>query len=167
MVVGIRSIVGASRFSGNNDNPNYDLGTHLWEKQKVRNPFRKLRYVKWWFQRANHKVPPCDCWDYKHTLADNIAQGMEFLLHEGVTDWENPLHKQEKAELEFVLDWAREFPYYDSAIFARDENEKKELQAKFGSGGYIVCTKQEFEAWQKRTEKAFKYLAKNIHGLWD
>ena len=125
---------------------------------------KKLRYIKWWFQRANHKLPPCDCWDYKYTLVDNIEQGLSFLLHEGVTDWEQ--HSKEKKDLEYVLDWAREFPYYDTALFAADDNEKNKLQEKF-DGDYIVCTKKDFEAWQKRTEKAFKILAKYIHGLWD
>lgn len=130
----------------------------------MRHPFRA---VKWWFQRANYKVPECDCWDYKYTLVENIRQGLEFLLHDGQTDWENPIHKKTYKELQFVLDWARAFPYYDRAVFATNEKEKKELEKVWAQRDYIVCTREDLEAWQKRTDKAFKYLGKNIHGLWD
>lgn len=133
----------------------------------MRNLFRKLRYVRWWFQRANRKLPPCDCWDYKYTLVGNIEQGLSYLLKDGVTDWEHPYHKRQKKELEFVLDWAREFPHYDRCIFAADENDKKELLKKWGDTDYIICTQKDLDEWQKRTDKAFKYLAKNLHGLWD
>ena len=55
-------------------------------------PFRqirnKFRQIKWWFMRANRKLPPCDWWNYKYTLADFIAQGLEGLLCQGVTDWD-------------------------------------------------------------------------------
>jgi len=131
--------------------------------RQIRNGFRR---VKWWFMRANGTLPPCDWWDYKYSLADFIKQGLSGLLHEGVTDWDSKHHKKEKKDLEFVLDWAIEFPYYESGIIASNEDDCKNLKNQFGDE-VLVMTKDDFEEFQKRTEKAFKLLAKNIHTLWD
>ena len=38
---------------------------------------KRPRAIKWWFQRANGKLPECDCWEYKDTLVLNIRQGLE------------------------------------------------------------------------------------------
>lgn len=126
-----------------------------------------LRRIKWWFERANGQLPPCDCWDYKYTLANNLEQGLSFLLDDGNTDWEHSHMTKQKRELQFILDWAKAFPYYDTAICVKDEKEKAELEKTWEQNERIVITSKEADEWQKRTEKAFKYLAKNIHGLWD
>lgn len=117
--------------------------------------------------RANGKLPPCDWWDYKYNLADYIKQGLENLLYNGNTDWNCDYHKQEKEDLEFILKWATEFPWYESAVIARDEENLGELKKKFPPDSYMIITKEEAEAFDKKTEKAFKLLAKNYHTLWD
>ena len=129
-------------------------------------PLRKIRYVKWWFQRANHEVPPCDYWDFKYSLADYIRQGLEGLLHEGVTDWDAPCHRREKKDLEFILDWAIEFPYYESAIVAFNQDDWVAMKKKFQNTDATVLTREQFDEFEKRTEKAMRLLAKNIHTLW-
>lgn len=133
----------------------------------MRNPFRKLRYVKWWFQRANRKLPPCDWWDYKYTLADFIKQGLKGLLYEGVTDWDSNYHKKEKQDLEFVLSWATEFPYYESAIVALNDEDFEAMKKRFQDADTMVITEKEYLEFQKKTEKAFKLLAKHYSTLWD
>ena len=132
-------------------------------------PFRQIRNgcrrIKWWFQRANGKLPPCDWWDYKYTLADFIRQGLEGLLHEGVTDWENPYHKKEKKDLEFVLQWAKDFPKYESGIVALDATDWGIMQMT--NPDLFVYTEEEYREFEKRTKKAFGLLAKHYHTLWD
>ena len=64
------------------------------------------------------------------------------------------------------MDWAIEFPYYESGIIASDEDDFKNLKKQLGDE-VLIMTKDDFQAFQKRTEKAFKLLAKNIHTLWD
>lgn len=132
--------------------------------KRVRNRFRS---VKWWFMRANGKVPPCDWWDYKYTLAEHIRQALTGLLYEGMTDWDNPIHKKEKEDLEFVLKWATEFPWYESAVVAMNNKDLEELKKKFPPDSYMVITKKQLNEFDKKTEKAFKLLARNLHSLWD
>ena len=132
--------------------------------KRIRNRFRR---IKWWFWRANRKLPPCDWWDYKYTLADFIRQGLTGLLYEGVTDWDCDYHKKEKKDLEFVLQWATEFPWYESAIVATDNEDLADLKKKFPADSYMVITEEQAKEFDKRTEKALKLLAKNIHTLWD
>lgn len=116
--------------------------------------------------RANGKMPPCDWWDFKYSLADYIRQGLEGLLYNGVTDWDSEYHKKEKKELEEILDWAICFPYMESGIIARDDEDLKDLQKKFGDDVMII-SKKGWEEWEKQQAKALKLLAKNIHTLWD
>lgn len=125
--------------------------------------FRNLKYRR---QRAKGILPACDCWDYKYTLVDNIRQGLTYLLEKGCTDWDSPYHAKQKRELEFVLDWAKAFPDWDCSVFAKDEETRKEFEKKFGDS-FMIVTADEVKEWEKRTKKAFEYLAKNIHGLWD
>lgn len=132
--------------------------------RQIRNGFRR---VKWWFMRANRKLPPCDWWDFKYSLADYIAQGLEGLLHEGVCDWDSPIHKQEKKDLEYILAWAKTFPYMESGIVASNKKDYKELCEKFKDSDVIVMTKEAWEQWEKEQARAFKLLAKNYHTLWD
>lgn len=133
-------------------------------------PFRQIRNgcrrVKWWFMRANRKLPPCDWWDFKYNLADFIKQGLEGLLKEGVTDWDSDYHKKEKEDLEKVLAWATAFPYMESGIIAQDGQDLAELQKQFGDDVMII-SKKGWEEWEKEQVKAFKLLAKNISTLWD
>ena len=134
-------------------------------------PFRQIRNgcrrVKWWFMRANRKLPPCDWWDYKYTLADFIKQGLEGLLYKGVCDWDSEYHKKEKKELEFVLKWATAFPYMESGIVAKDEEDYAKLCKEFQDTDVMIMTKETWEQWEKDQAKAFRLLAKNFHTLWD
>lgn len=127
---------------------------------------RRLNRIKWWFQRANGRVTPPQWWDYKFDLADFIKQGLEGLLYNGVTDWDNPIHKKEKEDLEYILEWARDFPQYESAIVVTDEEEKRRKYI-VEEEDFLIITIDEAREFDKRTEKAFKLLAKNIHSLWD
>lgn len=128
---------------------------------------RCARQVKWWFMRANGKLPPCDWWDFKYNLADYIKQGLENLLYNGNTDWDSDFHKKEKQDLEFVLKWAIEFPYYESALVAMNQDDYEQLKKKFPDGKTLVLTKEQFQEFEKRTEKAMRLLAKNYFSLWD
>lgn len=132
--------------------------------KRIRNRFRA---IKWWFQRANHKLPPCDCWDYKYTLVDNIKQGLDYLLNHGVTDWNNPYHKQEKKDLTFILEWAKDFPLYESSIIAINNEDYITTSKLFENTDTLILTKEEWDKWKKRQDKALKLLAKNISTLWD
>lgn len=117
--------------------------------------------------RANRKLPPCDWWDYKYTLANFIEQGLEGLLYKGNTDWDCDYHKQEKKDLEFILQWAKEFPLYESGIMAQDADDFVRLNTMFSGKEVFIYTKEDWEAFEKKTKKAFTLLAKNIHTLWD
>lgn len=130
--------------------------------KRIRNRFCK---IKWWFQRANGKVTPDMWWDYKYTLADFIRQGLEGLLYEGVTAWDNPYHKKEKEDLEFVLQWAKDFPKYESGIVALDDTDYGIM--RMANPDIFVYSKEEAKEFDKRTEKAFKLLAKHYKTLWD
>lgn len=145
----------------------FDL-TPAWLYRSYRWVVERPRHIKWWFQRANGRLPDCDCWSYKYTLADNIRQGMDYLLREnGYIDWSgDKQHRKLKKDLEFVRQWAKEFPNIASCIVVHDSDEKKEKELTFGDK-YLVLTIDELKEYEKRTEKAFKILAKNIHGLWD
>lgn len=129
------------------------------------NPFRKLKYIRYYAQRLKGDLPACDCWDYKYTLVKNIEQGLTFLLEEGMTDWDAPVHQQEKKELEYVLNWARTFPVMNLAIIVDDLAEKQQKMTEVTDRR--VVTKREWAEWEKQTQKAFAYLAKNIYTLWD
>ena len=115
---------------------------------------------RWNRQRNNGKLPACDCWDYKYTLADNIKQGVEYLLEHKHCD------KKMEKDLTFIRDWAKDFPWYESAVVTSDEDEKMECINTFG-GIVLIITVDEAQEFDKRTEKAFKLLAKYIHDLWD
>lgn len=111
--------------------------------KKIRNRYRR---IKWWFMRANGKMPPCDWWDYHCTLVKNIEQGLTGLLYEGVTDWD--AHKKEKEELEFILAWAKEW-----------------LDDMYSN--HRVHTPEKQKELDDKTKKAFRLLAKNLYFLWD
>lgn len=132
--------------------------------KRIRNRYRAIKY---WFMRANRKLPPCDWWDYKYTLANFIEQGLEGLLYEGNTDWDCDYHKQEKKDLEFILQWAKEFPLYESGIMAQDADDFVHLSTMFSGKEVFIYTKEDWEAFDKKTKKAFTLLAKNIHTLWN
>ena len=117
--------------------------------------------------RANGKMPPCDWWDYKYNLADYIRQGIEGLLYKGNTDWTCDHHKQEKKDLEFILQWAKEFPLYEAGIMAEDAKDFANLIKQFPDRDVLVYTKEDWDKFEKRTKKAFTLLGKNIHTLWD
>ena len=134
-------------------------------------PFRQIRSLwrnhKYKRMRARKKLPPCDWWDYKYELADFIRQGLTGLLYEGITDWDSPTHRKEKEDLEFVLRWATEFPWYESAVIAMNDEDLEDLKKKFPPDSYMVITREELADFEKKTEKAFKLLARNLHTLWD
>ena len=135
----------------------------------MRNPFRRLRNVKWWFMRANGKVPPCDWWDFDCALANYIAQGLKGLLYEGVRDWDCKEHQKEREELEFVLNWAATYPYMKSGIVALDDKDYVELVKKYGNqdSDVMIISPKGWEEFEKQTDKAMRLLAKNFMGLWD
>lgn len=133
----------------------------------VRRLGNRFERVKWWFMRANGKLPPCDWWDYKYNLADYIKQGLENLLYNGNTDWDCDYHKQEKEDLEFILKWATEFPWYESAIIAMDDEDLERLKKKFPPDEYMVITLEEANEFDKRTKKAMKLLGERFRTLWD
>lgn len=128
---------------------------------------RRCRRIKWWFQRANGNVTPPEWWDYKYNLAGFIRQGIEGLLTDGVIDWDNPCEKELKQDLEFILEWARDFPDYESAVVVTDKDDDIGKHWLKRENYFLVITMDEAKEFDKRTEKAFKLLAKNIHSLWD
>lgn len=132
--------------------------------RQIRNGWRTLKYRR---MRANKKLPPCDWWDFKYDLADYIKQGLIGLLYEGVRDWDCEYHKKEKEDLEFVLKWAIEFPYYESALVVVDEDEVETTTKRFGSDEVMVITLTEAKEFGKRTEEAIKILGRNFSTLWD
>ena len=133
-------------------------------KKQIRN---KCRAIKWWFMRANGKVTPDMWWDYKYSLAYFIEQGLDGLLHKGVTDWDAPYHKQEKEDLEFVYQWAKDFPKYESSIVSMNKDDYDITSKIFADSDTLVLTKEEWDKWEKRQQKAFKLLGKHLHSLWD
>ena len=133
--------------------------------RQIRSGWRTLKYRR---MRANKQLPPCDWWDFKYDLADFIKQGLTGLLYKGVTNWESPHHQKEKEELEFVLKWATEFPYYESAIVVTDEQDSLLINREnLSDADYMVITLDEAKAFAKKTEKAMKLLGKNFSTLWD
>ena len=132
--------------------------------KRIRNKFRK---IKWWVQRANGKVTPDMWWDYKYTLADFIKQGLEGLLNDGIVDWDAPQHKQEKKDLEFILEWAETFPCMESGLVALDQEDYKQLCERFEDTDVMIISPNAWKEWEKTQQKAFKLLGKNIHTLWD
>lgn len=120
-----------------------------------------LKRLKWRRQRANGQLPECDLWDFKITLARNIEQGLEYLLKD------KNLNTNRRRDLEFVLNWARDFPQYDLCWCVKDEAERQDARERFGLGdNFLILTMEEQDEWQKRTKKAFKILGEEIHGLW-
>ena len=120
-----------------------------------------LKRLKWRHQRANGQLPECDLWDFKITLARNIEQGLEYLLKD------KNLNANRRKNLEFVLDWARDFPQYDISWCVKDETERWDAKTKYGlDNNILILTVEEQTEWYKRTKKAFKILGEEIHGLW-
>ena len=118
--------------------------------------------IKWWIKRANNKLPECDTWDYKYTLVNNLIQGLEAIINSDKLN-----HNLEQSnELQYILDWAKDFAKYDTAIIVQDEIEKESEWASRIKQEVKICSQKEWEEWQKRTQKAMQYLGKNIHGLW-
>lgn len=113
--------------------------------------------------RANRKLPPCDWWDFKVTYADFLAQGLTGLLYFDNTDWDS----KTKEELEFIIDWAIEFPYLEYGIIANDAEDWALLKKQFSGTDVCILTKEQYQEFEKRTVKAMRLLAKNIHKLWD
>lgn len=133
--------------------------------RQIRSGWRNLKYRR---MRANKKLPPCDWWDFKYDLADYIRQGLMGLLYEGVRDWECEYHKKEKEDLEFVLKWAIEFPYYESAIVVTEKEEVEEMKKKYGLDDSLwVITLDEAKEFARKTEEAMKILGRNFSTLWD
>lgn len=132
------------------------------------------RYIKWWFQRANGKMPNCDWWEFHLSLTNYIEQGLRNLLFNGNTDWEYGRHKQVYKDLEFVYTFMLEYKHlqengiwvYKTEEEAR-EREKIDLEC-FGKDGHGVYVSEEwYNNYQKRKEKAFRLLAKHLEDLWD
>lgn len=61
----------------------------------------RLRYIKWWFQRVNGKLPACDAWDLHNTLAHVLIEGIDRLLN-GKTDWNEPSMHEMHDDLIYV-----------------------------------------------------------------
>lgn len=137
--------------------PIYRIGYWLKERPKA---------IKWWFQRANGKVPACDCWEFNSSLAHYIVQGLDYLLDEGVTDWNNDLHKQEYKELDFARRTLREFiSWHDDHSVMTD----KEMYEHFRDDDEwaIYVTEEDFAQHEKDLRKAMGYVGKWFWGLWD
>lgn len=130
----------------------------------IRRLKNRCRNIKWWIMRANRKLPPCDWWDFKYTLADVIKQGLEGLLNSGATDWQND--KDREKNLRFVLEWAKDFPRYDSAIVAIDDIDWVVLQRTY-QGDRLILTKSQLKEWKNRQQQAIEILGKELQGLWD
>lgn len=139
--------------------PIYRLGHWLKERPK---------YIKWWFQRANGKVPPCDCWEFNSSLAKYMIQGLDYLINDGYTDWDATIHKQQYEEMKFARKVLKEF------IFLHDERlvvirKPSEIpKNRTDEGGYVYyMSEKEWEQHEKDLQKAFKYIGKWLWGLWD
>jgi hypothetical protein len=50
---------------------------------------------------------------------------------------------------------------------AQDANDFVHLSTMFPGKEVFIYTKEDWEAFEKKTKKAFTLLAKNIHTLWD
>lgn len=127
---------------------------------------KRPRQIKWWFQRANHKVPACDCWEFNSSLANYIVQGLDYLLDKGATDWNNPIHRQQYKELDFARKTLKQFiDWHDNYRITSDKEsyEKYKDQDKW----ILYVSKQEFEQHEKNVKKAMGYIGKWLWGLWD
>lgn len=119
--------------------------------------------IKWWWERVNGRLPECDCWDYKDTLIENIKQGMEYLLREngGLKFWDNKEHKKRVERLQFVLDFCKEYEELNkNGFYISDEPYVDVAPVK-------QVTKEEWKAFEKRKNKAFKILGEDLFSLWD
>ena len=52
-------------------------------------------------------------------------------------------------------------------MVAMDDDDLEDLKKKFPPDSYMVVTREELADFDKKTEKALKLLARNIHTLWD
>ena len=106
------------------------------------------RHIKWWFQRANGKMPDCDAWEYKMTLAKNIQQGLEYLLRDDAHDLSVRKGTQTRKDLEFILQWTKDYEAWENDMSLYNDMEAyRKLKAE--------------------TNKAFKLLREHFFGLWD
>lgn len=138
--------------------PIYRFGHWLVERPK---------YIKWWVQRANRKVPPCDCWEFNSSLASYLVQGLDYLLDEGNTDWGSPIHKREYKELDFARRTLREFiSWHDQHSVVHDKELARKYN-KYDKNWTIYVPKKDFERHERDLQKAFGYIGKWLWGLWD
>lgn len=123
------------------------------------------KYIKWWVQRANKKVPEYDCWEFNSSLANYLVQGLDYLLDEGNTDWGCKEHRRQYKELDFARRTLREFiSWHDKHCVVFD----KEWAKKFSDNGWcIYVPKKDFERHERDLQKAFGYIGKWLWGLWD
>lgn len=124
---------------------------------------RRPTMIRFWFQRANGKVPACDCWEFNSSLVNYIIQGLDYLLDKGATDWEHPTHKKQYEELDFVRNTLREFIYLHDETFVIVADKEEWNNSDF----VTYMTKEEWAKHEKDIEKAFKLLGKWLYGLWD
>lgn len=136
--------------------PVYRFGCWIKERPK---------YIKWWLQRANHKVPDCDCWEFNDSLASYIVQGLDFLLDKGVRDWTQS--QEEYKDLDFARKALREFIDLHSKPLSMDKETADYLNKKFGEGSTYYISKEDFDKHEKDLQKAMAYIGKYLWGLWD
>lgn len=134
--------------------------------------------IKWWFQRANGKLPECDIWDYYATLIPQLRQALEYLLREdGARSWESDKEsKKERKDLEFALEWLKKAEHCMLERFpvpvSSDKQCCPEVIQKGGvsfwdDGHFFYYTKEWGELFEKDQMKTFKILGKYLWSLWD
>ncbi len=125
------------------------------------------RQIKWWFQRANGKLPVCDCWDYRDTLERSLKQGIEYLLREGGhIDWASDReHRKMKKDLEFILEWLEDYEFF--YVEHRAVPEQLVAGRDIDLPTMIVVPQDWVDEFEKRREKAFRLLGKWFWLLWD
>ena len=126
------------------------------------------RAIKWWYQRADGKLPECDMWDYKLTLVDNLCQGLEYLTRDsGVIAWDaDAQHKKMYKDLKFALRVFKRLRRYLNTFLILCDTEEEAIEKNRG-GIVEYISKKDYEQLEKDKRKAFLIISKYFWGLWD
>lgn len=136
---------------------------------------KRPQHIRWWFQRANGKLPECDLWSYKYTLIDNLSQGIDYLLREDtIVDYNSDKrHRQLKKDLEFIQGWLNETRHYfidHTTEIAYSDEEREVLMDRdivsLDDFRYLASNDW-FIDYYERQKKAFQLLDKHLWELWD
>lgn len=102
------------------------------------------RYIKWWFERANGKVPSCDSWNSDVAICENIVQHLDYHIN-------------------YRMDCLKCFNNQD-----HKERIDNLLKIRSALSEYTDCHNHEsYQKNDKALKEAFTLLGKEIPMMWD